>query len=147
MKWSYKTVHFELKKEGLLGSGFLDESEIEQELNEFGLAGWELVSVLEVQDGIIVFFKQPIYPENSHTAEHLRTIMSEKEEENQVVAQLDDLAAEEGTREPVDELAAEDVAAEQFDDSEPDDHEPSSGDAAVEEASEDGSTMGAIKIE
>jgi hypothetical protein len=160
MKWSYKTVHFELKKEGLLGSGFLDESEIEQELNEFGLAGWELVSVLEVQDGIIVFFKQPIYPENSHTAEHLRTIMSEKEEGHHVVAQLDDLAAEEGTREPVDELAAEegtiesvdelaaeDVAAEQFDDSEPDDHEPSSGDAAVEEASEDGSTMGAIKIE
>jgi len=60
MKWSYKTVHFELKKEGLLGSGFLDESEIEQELNEFGSTGWELVSVLEVQDGVIAFFKQPL---------------------------------------------------------------------------------------
>ena len=59
MKWSYKTVHFELKKEGILGSGFLDESEIEQELNEYGLAGWELVSVLEVHDGMIAFFKQP----------------------------------------------------------------------------------------
>ena len=146
MKWSYKTVHFELKKEGLLGSGFLDESEIEQELNEFGLAGWELVSVLEVQDGIIVFFKQPTYPENSHIAEHLRNIITEKEEENGV-EQYDDLAAEEDTIEPVDELAAEDVAAEQFDDSEPEDHEPSSGDSAVEEPSDDGSTMGAIKIE
>lgn len=59
MKWSYKTVHFELKKEGILGSGFFDESEIEQELNEYGLAGWELVSVLEVHDGMIAFFKQP----------------------------------------------------------------------------------------
>ena len=146
MKWCYKTVHFELKKEGLLGSGFLDESEIELELNEFGLAGWELVSVLEVQDGIIVFFKQPIYPENSHTAQHLRTIIDEKEEENQV-EQLDGRAVEEGTIEQVDERAAEDVAAEQFDDPEPDEHEPSSGDPAVEELSEDGSTIGAIKIE
>ena len=60
MKWGYKTVHFELKKEGILGSGFLDESEIEQELNEFGQNGWELVSVLEVHDGIIVFFKQQL---------------------------------------------------------------------------------------
>lgn len=59
MKWSYKTVHFELKKEGLLSAGFLDEMEIEQELNEFGRNGWELISVLEVQDGIIAFFKQP----------------------------------------------------------------------------------------
>ena len=60
MRWGYKTVHFELKKEGILGSGFLDESEIEQELNEFGQNGWELVSVLEVHDGIIVFFKQQL---------------------------------------------------------------------------------------
>lgn len=60
MRWSYKTVHFELKKEGLLGAGFLDETEIEQELNDFGRSGWELISVLEVQDGIIAFFKQPV---------------------------------------------------------------------------------------
>ena len=60
MRWSYKTVHFELKKEGLLGAGFLDETEIEQELNDFGHSGWDLISVLEVQDGIIAFFKQPV---------------------------------------------------------------------------------------
>lgn len=60
MKWSYKTIHFALKKEGLLGAGFLDETEIEQALNEYGRSGWELISVLDVQDGIIAMFKQPL---------------------------------------------------------------------------------------
>lgn len=60
MRWGYKTVLFEMKKEGLLGGAFLDETEIEQELNEFGRSGWELVSILEMQDGIIAFFKQPL---------------------------------------------------------------------------------------
>ena len=60
MRWSYKTVLYELKKEGLLGSAFLDESEIELSLNEFGAAGWDLVSMLETRDGIIAVFKQPI---------------------------------------------------------------------------------------
>ncbi len=60
MKWSYKTVHFELKREGLLGGSFLDEAEIEEQLNEFGHSGWELISVIEVQDGIIAFFKQSL---------------------------------------------------------------------------------------
>ena len=60
MKWSYKTVHFELKREGLLGGSFLDENEIEEQLNDFGRSGWELTSVIEVQDGIIAFFKQPL---------------------------------------------------------------------------------------
>lgn len=60
MRWSYKTVHYELKKEGLLGSAFLDESEVELSLNEYGKAGWELVSILETQDGLIAVFKQPL---------------------------------------------------------------------------------------
>lgn len=60
MRWSYKTVRFGLKKEGLLGSAFLDESEIELSLNEFGKAGWELVSFMEVLDGLIGVFKQPL---------------------------------------------------------------------------------------
>ncbi len=59
-RWGYKTVHFAMKKEGLLGSVFLDETEIEQELNEFGRSGWELVALLEMHDGIIAFFKQPL---------------------------------------------------------------------------------------
>jgi Domain of unknown function (DUF4177) len=62
MRWSYKTVRFGLKKEGLLGSAFLDESEIEFSLNEFGKSGWELVSFMEVQDGVVGIFKQPLSP-------------------------------------------------------------------------------------
>ncbi len=60
MRWSYKTIHYELKKEGFLGGAFLDEAEVEQSLNEYGLAGWELVSVTETQDGMIAIFKQPL---------------------------------------------------------------------------------------
>lgn len=60
MRWSYKTVHYELKKEGLLGSSFLDESEVETSLNEYGKSGWELVSMLETMDGLIAVFKQPL---------------------------------------------------------------------------------------
>ena len=60
MRWCYKTVHYRLKKEGLLGSSFLDEAEVEQSLNEYGRAGWELVSVTETQDGLIAIFKQPL---------------------------------------------------------------------------------------
>lgn len=60
MRWSYKTVHYELKKEGLLGSAFLDESEVELSLNEYGKAGWELVSILETQEGLIAVLKQPL---------------------------------------------------------------------------------------
>lgn len=60
MRWSYKTIHYELKKEGLLGSAFLDEPEIELSLNQYGKAGWELVSLLETMDGVIAVFKQPL---------------------------------------------------------------------------------------
>ena len=60
MRWSYKTVRYELKKDGLLGSAFLDEAEVEESLNEYGKAGWELVSVLETLDGVIAIFKQAL---------------------------------------------------------------------------------------
>ncbi|GAB6193794.1 DUF4177 domain-containing protein [Desulfocastanea catecholica] len=60
MRWSYKTIHYALKKEGLLGSAFLDEPEIELSLNQYGKAGWELVSLLETMDGLIAVFKQPL---------------------------------------------------------------------------------------
>lgn len=60
MRWSYKTVHFELKKEGLLGSAFLDVAEIELVLNRYGQGGWELVSVVETGDGLVGILKQPI---------------------------------------------------------------------------------------
>ncbi len=63
MRWCYKTVHYDLKKEGFLGSSFLDEAEVEQSLNEYGQAGWELISVTETQDGLIAIFKQPLDPQ------------------------------------------------------------------------------------
>ena len=62
MRWCYKTVHFDLKKEGFLGNAFLDEAEVEQSLNEYGQSSWELVSIVETQDGLIAFFKQPLEP-------------------------------------------------------------------------------------
>ncbi len=60
MRWGYKTVQYGLKKEGLLGSSFLDEAEVEQSLNEFGQAGWELLSLFGMQDGLMAVFKQPL---------------------------------------------------------------------------------------
>lgn len=60
VRWSYKTVHFGLKKDGLLGGAFLDDAEIEETLNEYGQGGWELVSMFETRDGVIAVFKQPL---------------------------------------------------------------------------------------
>ena len=78
MRWSYKTVHYGLKKEGLLGSAFLDESEIELSLNEYGKAGWELVTILETQEGLIAVFKQPL-------GVVMQTIDNSQEQRQQVV--------------------------------------------------------------
>jgi len=138
MKWSYKTVHFELKKEGLLGSGFLDESEIEQELNEFGQRGWELVSVLEVQDGIIAFFRQPLHLEDSYSAPQLRTVEEDRQEEDR---------QEEDQIDKLDEIATDVDLIEQVDDHAPEDHDPPLQENGAEKTSEDGSIIGAIKIE
>lgn len=72
MRWSYKTVHYELQKEGLLGSTFLDESEVEKSLNDYGKAGWELVSILETLDGLIAVFKQPLSYDSDIFSSHPR---------------------------------------------------------------------------
>jgi hypothetical protein len=69
MRWSYKTVQYGLKKEGLLGSSFLDEAEVEQSLNEFGQAGWELISLFGMQDGLMAVFKQPLERKNAPVQE------------------------------------------------------------------------------
>jgi hypothetical protein len=60
MRWGYKTIQYGLKKEGLLSSSFLDEAEVEQSLNEFGQAGWELVTLFGLHDGLMAVFKQPL---------------------------------------------------------------------------------------
>ncbi len=85
VRWCYKTVHYELKKEGLLGGIFLDEAEIEESLNDFGKAGWELVSLLEIHGGLIAIFKQPINFASSLVEEREKEIITprrEIEEEN-----------------------------------------------------------------
>lgn len=58
MEWRYKTVHYAVKKDGFLGGSFLDEEEMESSLNNYGEQGWELVSLLEVRDGVVAVFKQ-----------------------------------------------------------------------------------------
>ena len=64
IRWRYKTLHFELKKDGILGSLFLDEEELERSLCRHGQDGWELVAVLDVKDGLIALCKQPFIEEN-----------------------------------------------------------------------------------
>ena len=81
MRWSYKTVHYELKKEGLLGSSFLDESEVELSLNEYGKSGWELVSMLETMDGLIAVFKQPLHLETDRFYPHVEEEVKEPGED------------------------------------------------------------------
>jgi hypothetical protein len=83
MRWSYKIVHYDYKKEGLLGGTFLDETEIEQSMNEFGQAGWELVSLLEVQDGMTATFKQPL---EAPPQQRARPVNEVKQEERTVPA-------------------------------------------------------------
>lgn len=101
MRWSYKTVHYELKKDGLLGSTFLDESEIEISLNEYGKAGWELVSLLETLDGLTAVFKQPLSLETESftpapaTAVPPRSDMKEQEKAHAETVAFDDELQEE----------------------------------------------------
>lgn len=88
MRWSYKTVHYELKKEGLLGNAFLDESEIELSLNEYGKGGWELVSILETQEGLIAVFKQQLdfgrQTMNNSEEDHQSVVHQQKKEQMNV---------------------------------------------------------------
>ncbi len=90
MRWCYKTIHYELKKEGFLGGSSLDEAEVEQSLNEYGQAGWELVSVMETQDGLIAIFKQPLDPEPNVVGTALPSnYMLENEEIGELITEED----------------------------------------------------------
>lgn len=81
IRWCYKTVFYELKKEGILGGIFLDEAEVEESLNEYGKAGWELVSVMEIHGGLIAIFKQPITITPSFIEEPQKEIITPREQE------------------------------------------------------------------
>lgn len=60
MNWQYRSILFEYQKDGLLGDRYIDDDEMEKVLNEQGAAGWELVSVTPVQEGLLSFFKRPL---------------------------------------------------------------------------------------
>ena len=60
VKWEYKNIFYPLKKEGLLGDQILDEVELEQTFNEYGFLGWELISVMNMQNGVVAIFKRVI---------------------------------------------------------------------------------------
>lgn len=81
MRWIYKTVHYELKKEGLLAPAFLDENEIEESLNQHGKSGWELVSIMEISDGILAIFKQPfrVAPAVQSPAPRQKTVLAHRQ--------------------------------------------------------------------
>ena len=79
-RWRYKTLHFELKKDGILGNFFLDEEELERSLCRYGQDGWELVAVLEVQNGVVALCKQPFSEENGVGPESLAVSGREEEE-------------------------------------------------------------------
>ncbi len=59
MIWEYKTVLFEFSKDGLLSNRYVDDEELERNLNQLGQQGWELVSVALLQDGLLAFLKKP----------------------------------------------------------------------------------------
>ena len=60
MQWQYRTILFELTKDGLLGDKYVDDEEMEKTLNQMGGQGWELINVALLQDGVLAFLKQPV---------------------------------------------------------------------------------------
>ncbi|MCK5516955.1 MAG: DUF4177 domain-containing protein [Desulfobulbaceae bacterium] len=139
MRWSYKTVHYELKKEGLLGSAFLDAPEIELSLNEYGRAGWELVSTLETMDGIIAVFKQslsgdssPLFQIDPVENDHNKTLPVERSEITE--------------REP-DPVPFETFAQDEVDDFEVVEMPPRGKEPVEKEPPESEGDVGAIRIE
>lgn len=59
MVWEYKTILFEFSKDGLLSDRYVDDEEMENNLNQLGQQGWELVNVSLLQDGLLAFMKRP----------------------------------------------------------------------------------------
>lgn len=140
MRWSYKTVHFALKKEGLLGSAFLDESEVELSLNEYGRAGWELVTILETMDGVIAVFKQPLFSDSSP----LFQIDSEKDGHGKVLQEKTGGFIEEKGEEAVVEKKTEVPVLDEFEVVEVDSEEE---EREEQESSYTDKDVGAIRIE
>ena len=70
MMWQYRTIIFEFAKDGLLGERYIDDEEMENTLNEQGSMGWELVSAVMVQEGVLAVLKRTgtkVVSEKAHT--------------------------------------------------------------------------------
>lgn len=79
MYWEYQTILFEFRKDGLLGDKYIDDADVEHNLNQQGKLGWELVNVTPVQDGLLAFLKKEIRPvAGQQKAEPLERPVSEK---------------------------------------------------------------------
>ncbi|MDH3348420.1 MAG: DUF4177 domain-containing protein [Desulfobulbaceae bacterium] len=59
MRWRYRTILFEFHKGKVFGEKYIDEEEVENILNQQGAAGWELVSVSPLREGLLAFCKKP----------------------------------------------------------------------------------------
>ncbi len=59
-QWQYRTLLFEFQKDGLLGDKYIDDEDVEVQLNEQGVQGWELVNVALIQEGLLAFCKRPV---------------------------------------------------------------------------------------
>ena len=57
--WEYKSLLFEFSKDGLLSDRYVDDEEMERQLNRQGHEGWELVNVSLLHDGLLAVFKRP----------------------------------------------------------------------------------------
>jgi hypothetical protein len=154
MRWSYKTVHYESKKEGLLGSAFLDEPEIEFSLNEYGRAGWELVSILETMDGIIAVFKQPL----SGDASSLLNISPVETDHNEMLQEEDAEVTEREEMGSLEIFSRDEVDGEKEEDApvldefevfkaDPAEERPVEEDPAKEKSEESRGDVGSIRIE
>ena len=153
VRWCYKTVLFNLTKDGLLGGSFLDDQEIEETLNEYGQAGWELMSMVDVRDGMLAIYKQPIEGRSFRKTES-GLVSTGSELKRTRPATLDDLGPEnafddqgEDDRLVVEpELVAEEVDADGFEEAE--DEPRLFGQEEVDESDNDSdSSVGSIRIE
>ena len=104
IRWRYKTLHFELKKDGILGGAFLDETELEERLCHCGRDGWELVTVLDVRDGLVALCKQPLSEEQDHASAAEPIPASGEEAALRIIAKTDGKSPVVKLPEPVDRL-------------------------------------------
>jgi hypothetical protein len=64
MNWEYKTV--KLKVSDIWGNVGMNPEKADEFINQFGLQGWELVSVIDLNQSmgqskeVVIFFKRPL---------------------------------------------------------------------------------------